>query len=372
MKIIAFSNGDSLKTETWSNVPYYFTKALEEYGIDLIRVDMTPLKAFKKLILFLDRVRARFNIGVGFERTRLHSNLVRRKMLKAVKRNHDADLILTFDFSSSVKDKTDIKTLMLCDWDIKYLITQIDKRTPNEKELELIEEQSKIIDSADYAVTIFPNAYEIMKKEHKNMHYFGTPINLDSPPFDINAATGKRYNRKRLLFIGKGKYLSGAKALSDAVENYNKSNPEKAFHLDIIGMEESETGIKSEYVTHYGYLNKDDESEWNTYKNLLENAFFFVNTTDNWIGASSILDTAYLGIPCIINPNPDLTKTFGEEIYFGYYCKENTPKEIEKYLNKVANLSEEEYALLCNNAQVAVKGFTYPEIVKKIIELVKE
>ena len=374
MKIIAFSNGDSNKTSTWSNVPYYFLKAAEKEGVQVVRVDITPYRnsaLLQKAVWAYEHLHNKLNIGPSFERSSLHEREVRKIMMNAVKSNPDANLLLTFDFSHSVADKTDIKTLLLCDWDIEYLITQIDKRIPSEKERKLIEAQDEIIDSADYVVSIFPNAFEKMKSKHGNMHYFGTPINLDEPEFDIDAALDGRFRSRHLLFIGKEKYLSGAKELAKAVESFNLNHNEK-FFVDIIGMSESITGIDSKYVKHYGYLKKDSEKQWKVYNSLLENAFFFVNTTDNWVGASSILDTAYLGIPCIINPNPDLTKTFGEDIYFGYYCKKNSAKEIEKLLCRISELSKEEYTLLSNNARIAVKGNTYGEYVKKILSLVTE
>ena len=370
MKIIAFSNGDSNNPETWSNVPFYFLKALEATGAEVVRVNTKPFDSQRWIRVLINKALNITKSGVAFERTDYYKKTVEKKMMKALKNNKNADLLLSFDFSSSVADKTNIKTLLFCDWDIKYLITHIEKREPTEKELKLIEEQSRIIKSADYAVSIFPNAYEEMKKDYDNLYYFGTPINLDEPEFDIDSALDSRFKNKRLLFIGKKKYLIGIKALSAAVEKYNGENDEK-FHIDIIGMTESITGIHSEYVTHYDYLNKNDEEQWATYNSLLKNAFFFVNTTDNWVGASSVLDTAYLGIPCIINPNDDLIKTFGKELFFGYYCCNNSSEEIEKYLNRIAEIDFEEYKLLSNNARVAVKGFTYPEYIKKILELIK-
>ncbi len=370
MKIIAYSMGDSNNPATWSNVPFYFIKALEAEGVEVVRVNVQPFSGKRNIRVLINKGLNAFKAGIPFERTSYYKKSVRRKMLKALKENPDADLLLSFDFSSSIADKTDKKTMLFCDWDIKYLITQIDKRTPNEKEQALIEEQSEIIKGADYAVSIFPNAYEKMKEDYANLYYFGTPINLDEPQFDIDGALGERYKNKRLLFIGKKKYLSGIKALYEAVENYNSKNESK-FYIDLIGMTQEHTGINSEYVNHYGYLNKNNPEQWKTYNDILRGAFFFVNTTDNWVGASSILDTAYLGIPCIINPNPDLTKTFGDEIFFGYYCRDNTADEIEKYLKRLSELSEEEYTLLSSNARVAVKGYTYPEYIKKILELIK-
>lgn len=370
MKIIAFSAGDSRNSDTWSNVPYYLLKALENNGTEIIRENIKPFEGRRWVRVLINKILRFTKKGITFERTALYNRISKNKMLRAVKKNPDAELLLTFGFSVCVEKETGIKTLMLCDWDIEYLINSIEKRTPTKTEQKLIEEQSEIIDSASYVVSIFPNAYEEMKKKHKNVYYFGTPINLDAPQFDIKAAAKQRFESRRLLFIGKEKYLQSAKVLACAVESFNLKNPDNKFFVDLIGMDEDRTKIKSEYIRHYGYLKKDSKKQWSIYNDLLKNAFFFINTSDNWVGASSILDTAYLGIPCIINPNPDLVKTFGENIYFGYYCNKNSADEIEKYLNRISELTLEDYALLSSNAQTAVQGYTYPEYVKKIISLI--
>lgn len=372
MKIIAFSNGSSYDTSTWSNVPYYFLKALEKSGEEVIRVNIKPFAKVKLINHLLEKLIRTMKLGITYERTDFYNGIVKRKMLKAVKRNPDANLLLTFDFSHSVANETKIKTLLLCDWDIKYLIEKIDRRTPTDKEKRLIEQQSKIIDSADYAVSIFPKAYEEMKKTHKNMHYLGIPVNIDCPDFDIEEAQQSRYQSKRLLFIGKGKYLSCARELEKALENFNSKNPKQKIYADIIGMDESDTKISSEFITHHGYLNKNKPDEWATYESLLRGAYFFINTTDNWVGASSILDTAYLGIPCIINPNEDLTETFEGNIDFGYLCNRNSAEKIEEILNEIASLSFDEYKALSNKAHARVKDFTYDNYVRRIIQLISD
>ncbi|MCR5207730.1 MAG: hypothetical protein K6C14_04545 [Eubacterium sp.] len=369
MKIIAYSTGDSNGTEAWSNVPYYLLNALEKCGNEVIRVNILPFNRVRAVRVLINRLLRLFKTGITFERTALYGRIAKRKMLRAAKKHPDADLLFSFDFSNSIADRVKTKTLLFCDWDIKYLIEHIENRTPTEKEQRLIDEQKKVIDGTDYVVTIFPNAYDEMKKEHSNVYYFGMPVNLEEPDFDVKQAADERFEKKRLLFIGKKKYLASALSLTKAVESYNKRAGHKLF-IDIIGMDADTTGIKSEYVTHHGYLHKEIPGEWAEYEALLRNAFFFVNTEDKWVGASSVLDTALCGIPCVVNPNDDLLRTFGGNIDFGFMCGENTPEAIERALKEITALSPAEYASLSEKARERVKGFTYGEYVKNIINLI--
>lgn len=40
-EVIFFTKGDSADISTWSNVPYFFTRTLEEKGVTVHRVNMT-------------------------------------------------------------------------------------------------------------------------------------------------------------------------------------------------------------------------------------------------------------------------------------------------------------------------------------------
>jgi hypothetical protein len=47
-EVIVFTNGDSSKLSTWSNVPYCFTETLIRRGIRVHRVDINPRPRLRK------------------------------------------------------------------------------------------------------------------------------------------------------------------------------------------------------------------------------------------------------------------------------------------------------------------------------------
>ena len=72
-KIIFISHGDSNDASSWSNIPFLFSKTLEEKGYDLVRVNIEPnafLNEFWKKYIYryiwvfikiFNQHRARFN-----------------------------------------------------------------------------------------------------------------------------------------------------------------------------------------------------------------------------------------------------------------------------------------------------------------------
>ena len=84
MEVIAFSMGDSSKTETWSNVPYFFLKALEKENVKVYRCNIR-IQDESKLVFWTGKV---FNYIIrkmgergyySFERTVIYNFLVREK-----------------------------------------------------------------------------------------------------------------------------------------------------------------------------------------------------------------------------------------------------------------------------------------------------
>ena len=95
-EITVYSFGDSRKASTWSNVPYLFCGTLEEKGIKVNRVNISPAKTLNKWfnrLSFLIFVRIlHLKACPIFARTWLHRFIIYRRLKKAVEAYPNTDL----------------------------------------------------------------------------------------------------------------------------------------------------------------------------------------------------------------------------------------------------------------------------------------
>ena len=300
--------------------------------------------------------------------------LVRKKMKKALEQHPDADLLVSFDFSNSISDLTDVKTLLFCDWTIEYLIRYIKKREPTKWEEKLIAEQNRTIDHADYVVSIFPNAKEFMQSRTKNQirFYDGYVINAMAELPPVAEMTRERFASRNILFIGSKKYHDSAAVLIAAVKRYHASHPKAApFSVHVIGMTDSQLP-REDFVTCYGYLNKDNARQNELYARLLKEAKFLVNTQTMLGGASSIIEVLHYGLPVLVTETPDLDKLLGTNIDFGVYCQENSVEDVYQSIEKIESLSSDEYEAMSLQAEKAVQNYTWDAYMDRLLEDIGE
>ena len=385
-KIIAFSKGDSNQCSTWSNVPYFYLKNLEIQGLEIVRVN-TQLEddnlILKKLMKIINAViRRTFRLFVKnstamntIDRSRLYEILESFRINKAISKNPDAQIAFFFYFSHSLKNKGNMKVVLFCDWTIEYEIISHQNRSPNYFEKKVINRQRYHMEQADCIITLFPNVYDELVKEfgREKVFYLGNVINseIDSH-VDGSSLALTHYRSNRIIMIGRKAYKSGLLQLFQAVKNYNTSRSEEEhLYIDVIGMTDKEAGIIDDHITYYGYLNKNEEAQKATYYNLIKNAKVICNTTENWIGASSIIEAMYWRLPVILNPTEDIYKIFGRDISFGKYVYKNEAKVILDALEWISSLNEVEYCATCNASYEAVKNFTWESYAVRTVELMK-
>lgn len=89
--IAVFTCGDSNDISTWSNIPYLFTKTLEEHGYQIIRVNISPNKFLNRIFntpsFIIFKRLLKFKACPEFHRTWLHRYITYRK-IKNVTKHH--------------------------------------------------------------------------------------------------------------------------------------------------------------------------------------------------------------------------------------------------------------------------------------------
>lgn len=385
-KVIAFCKGNSRQCSTWSNVPYFFLKNLENKGVEVVRIntqledDNTIAKQVIKyanaLIRHTYRLFQKDSTAMNtVDRCKFYEMIETHRIEDAIAKNGDADVALFFDYSHSLKENCNLKVVLFCDWTIEYEIEHHQNRTPNYWEQKAIKRQYEHMERADCIITLFPNVYTQLVKQFgsNKVFYLGNVINAEINK-DIDVANTVELHRasNRILMIGRKAYKSGLVQLAKAVKIYNSGKSiQDELYIDVVGMTEKETGLVDSHIIYYGYLNKNNPEQKKIYYNLIKNAKLICNTTENWIGASSIIEAMYWRLPVIINPTEDIYKTFGRDIKFGRYVCRNDAVEIHAALEWLFKLDRAAYEKLCEAAYKAVKDFTWEGYVERVVKTIE-
>jgi hypothetical protein len=181
-EVTVFTNGDSKKISTWSNVPYFFTETLISKGIKVNRIDISPHCFLKKVYNIILRGLLKVinrNSTYEYSRSFIHYFDVRRRIKKALTqcKNSDANIFLTFSFSSA--GLTNKPIVLFCDWTYDHYFKYFLNRKPDLLELSSIKREDKQIESSDLIFVLFPCVAEYMKSyyKNKNIFYLGNVIN---------------------------------------------------------------------------------------------------------------------------------------------------------------------------------------------------
>ena len=369
-EVIVFTNGDSGKLSTWSNVPYFFTETLLAKGIQVHRVDLSPpgpvRTLYRRTVCQLVKLLNR-RTSYDYSRSAIHFFLSRRKIKNALRRYPTAEATVFLTFSFSATGLSDKPSVQFCDWTYDHHVKHFAARTPDWFEKACIEREDSQIEGAQWVFPLFPSVTDYMKTRYRNKHiyYLGNVINSLYTVSEDRIVQDKQA-ACRLLFVGSRKYINGAICLVTAFERLRVRYPKLS--LDIIGMTDADLTHKPASVTCYGYLDKDKPDDRKRYYALVQQATIFINTTPKWGAFSATIEAMYFYTPVIVSPYNEFVETFGREISFGTYC-ENEPERLANAISTV--LDADTYTSLCHNAHTSVAPFTWSSYIDRMLETIE-
>ena len=209
-ELTVFTNGDSGKVSTWSNIPYFFTETLIARGIKINRVDLSASVFSEKVfyrVLRLFKSEGKYDYFRSF----IHFTDVKRRIKKAIRLypNSQVNILLTFSFTSAGLTKK--PTILFCDWTFEHSLNYFLHRAPNFFERQAIRREKRQIERSDLVISLFPGVAKEMKNRYKNKNilYLGNVINSLQPVSGPNVI-GAKILSNNLLFVG---VCSIAKAL---------------------------------------------------------------------------------------------------------------------------------------------------------------
>lgn len=374
--ITVFTDGDSSELSTWSNVPYFLTKTLENKGfiVHRVNVGVHPKISlfFNKFITKLIKLIYNKKSEYYFNRTILYEYIVQKKMKKAVKKYKDTNLFISTSFSFTPWKYTEAKKVLFCDWTIDYYYKYFLNREPDRLEQLSINRQNKHIENSNLVISLFPNVTDFMKEKYeqqKNIHYLGNVINSELTLNKEEVLNCKK-NSNSILFIGGLKYLEGAKCLIRAFKIIKRVYP--SLNLNIIGISKDHFDSLPEGVNCYGYMDKSNPMDNDLYYSLIRDGKVIVNTTPKWAAFSATVEAMYWFTPVITTPYNSFIETFGKQIEFGYYCEKNDFNMLSDYILGIFRLDNDNYLKLCKESNRVVQKFTWDNYVNNILNTIEK
>ncbi|PKL26956.1 MAG: hypothetical protein CVU90_15265 [Firmicutes bacterium HGW-Firmicutes-15] len=371
-EVTCISWGNAQDAKTWSNIPHFLVSSLTAHGLVVNTVDLSKNQfLFEKVGNLVNKILSRIMkqyIFFDYSRTILFDLIVNRKLKKVAKEFNTTDLFICLSFSYSMKEFTDTKVVMLCDWTIEYAIKTFSHRSPFWFEKHAINRQNYLMGDADFVITLFPDVKRYYQEKFDRIRYIGNVVN--SPVIASDAVEGlikSKFMCNKILFIGKESYLNGLIPLMESIEIINNLVP---IRLDVIGMKEKLKKKKSNNIIFHGYLDKSNTQQESKYYALVSEAKVIVNVTPEWAGFSSMIECMYYGTPVIVTKYKNFVDTFGDPIPFGFYCNNEVPNIVQSII-KILEMNYETYHGLANSAHVATSEFSWQSYVKKLLNMLE-
>ena len=372
-EVLLFTCGDSNNISTWSNVPFLFTKTLEEKGYWLNRVDISPNKTINKFfntssyILFKKLLKRKS--CPEFHRTWLHRFITYHKIKKVTRQypNVKFNLFLSFAFYNKYSTRPNV---LWCDWTDRIVIERLG-REPRIYEKASLRHEDNVMQKADKVYTMFPKCKEHMEElyEREIIYLNRNVVNtVYDGAFDIEKNIETRYASNKILFIGNTRYIGAAKELVNAYNILKEKS--QNIELHIIGMTKEQMNVDDKNIHCYGYLRKNIEEERNLYYTLLHNCKLFVNPAQQWGGYSSTIEAMFYGCPVIVAPYDDFVCEFGTDINFGRYT--SNKEELHKTIGNILESDKKKYRDMCFNAYNRVSDYTWSNYVNDFLESLKK
>lgn len=371
MKIIFYTTAPSNEYKSWSNIPYLLQKNLEKRGYlvdNHVMREIGPLKAIFNLpVRIINKIREE-KTTYFYVSTPLHFWWTQFKSRLIEMAPNDEVTIIVQGFSYPPKHGKR-RQIIVGDWPSEYLFEKFLKRKPNRLERKSLDRENRVIEKADAVVTLFPNVrdYMLTKYINPNIYWLGNVVNTDDDvkvPEDIIERKAKS---TRLVFIGQSFYLRGAEEIITAAKRVRHHGVK--CEVDIIGIDPRLIDAKYEWLTVYGYLDKDKPSEKRKFYELLADARLFVNTTPGWSGFQALLEAMYFYTPIVVRPNEMLDSYFSNLTQIAHIVTPEGPGLDSILIEGLRN--NQRHEKMSQEARLAVESSTWKNFMDKLERLIK-
>jgi len=371
-----FTQGDSKNPESWSNVPYCFSMALERSGIEINRIDILPdnnfiFKIYKKIWnrIILKIVSFFFkNHFYNIDRSFFFRFLVNKRIKESMKlySSVDYNIFMTFSYTNIFSK---IPSLLICDYTYEIYIRDKLKREPNLLEREYIKYENRVISRSNIIINLFSNYADHMTSKYDRKVYYIGEMGINTvlrEPIIKKNILKEKVDSNVILFVGNkwnSSYVVAARILIEAYVLLKEKYPN--LKLDIVGMDDDNFDEIPAGVTCHGLLNKNNYKQRLKYYELMSKAKIFSNTAGSY-GAT--IEAMYYYTPVVTSRYAEFVEQFGSQISFGSYCES---LETESLCDSIIEIMEStNYENICILAHEKVASNTWDDFTAKMINLI--
>ena len=375
MQVNLFTAGDSADIDTWSNLPYFLSRALMRKGVRVERFDLVPRHKLYWLRMFLrryyHRVLRRFfrqNRPYDFFRDEIAYQLTRRKLKEFSQRGPAADfnLFLTFSFSTGQFTATPI--MHLADITYEQYLEESGKKK-RRRDLRFIQRESENLHRAHAIFATSERCRNFLRTRYglTNVRKLTSGINLEVEEIDdVTELLSRKWKAKSILFVGRGVHKRGIDILTRAFAIFNERNGHD-FTLSLVGVSQRELGAAAvERTDYYPYLSKGRPEELSLYLDLLRSATVFVMPMREGPFPGVIREALLLYTPVI------MSNVWNEELnvkdnYNGILVDRIEPETFAEEMHSLLQ-TREKWERLARNAYESVQKFSWDRTAQEVIE----
>lgn len=374
-EINVFTAGDSNDIKAWSNVPYFFSRAMEQKAIRVNRINLIPedmflYKWYLRCYLRwsqLKRMILRKDYPYDFFRDRISLYLSGVRIKRELRRYPDADFNIFLTFSISSYRYSDIPVVHYCDqtYDL-YLDGK--KKVVTRHDRVFIRMETANLKNAHYIFTTNRRCCEHIMEKYGlvNVRSVPTGINLNTlDAADEEGILADKLHDRNILFVGKGIHKRGVDILIGAFTRFNRLHADN-WKLHIVGVNRESFGGLLDNIVFYGQLSKDIPAELACYLQLIRSARLFVMPMREGPLPGVIKEAAMMYTPSIITNIWHAADLVSD----GYNGKLVEHADADEFAQAMDELIGDEHAWeqLARNAHSSAQRYTWSHTVDQMIE----
>ncbi len=379
LAIDLFTYGDALDINTWSNVPYYFNRALLARDVLVNPVDLVPSDSLAfRLFCQWRRVRSRLALCVGMNapadafRTRVNYALTNARARSVSDRHAGVALnvFLTYSFSSHQYSSKPV--VLYCDRTYEHHLEECGQ-IPTSRDRAFIAVERENLEHADLVLAMSENCRDFIDNRYKTrrLAYLPAGINAESDSIDTRALIARKEQHHEILFVGRGAHKRGADILIKAFMIFNQRQGGR-FVLRVVGIRPDELVPElrvAKDVDLCGYLNRNVPSERDRYNALLQSARLFVFPTRPGPVAGVLREAKLNCTPVIISRVPGAAERVTHDhdgVLVDSFEPEDFARQMEMLVTDVPR-----WRRLAHNAHASVEDLTWSSTARNFLDIVE-
>jgi glycosyltransferase involved in cell wall biosynthesis len=361
LRVNLFTWGDSNDINTWSNLPYFFARALVSRNVDVRRFNLMPPmglihRAMDLLNSTLNRAASRCGLCPRplFRVPAFHT-LVNYHLRKTCRRFQDTDLNLFLTFSFSSYRYSHASVAHYCDRTYEHTLAERGMH-PTFLDRRLIWMEKQNLLNANYVFNLNRACLEFVRDR------YGVPrplllsagINLGEGDFpDPRALIARKEASRDILFIGRGHHHRGVDILLKAFERFNEELSEP-FTLHLVGVQ---LPTPPAHVVVHEYLRKDNPAQYRQYLELLASARLFVFPMRFGPIPGVLREALWMCTPVILTNVPNAPERL-QDGKNGILAAKADPGEFAQWMSVLVK-DRERWRRMAEYARESVRGETW-------------